>query len=448
MNNLTHPIAPEEIMAFLDGELSTARTVSVSAHIRQCAECNETVSSFRKTSHSLSDWKVPPVPLRTEFEEHLSAAVASATWKLRDIRGPRFRVFPRRSWRLGAASIACAAVLFILIRMSTERYGMSFSAARSATEKEVREQQVTKGQGTLSGLSSPVTLNSPGIAADSNGLLLGLGDHVDNAVSLDGQPASDQQGKVFSNQIPRDSIESGQAVLPGPMIARTVALVMVVKQFDASRASLEGILARHKGYSSNLAINTPEGAARSLDASLRVPVLQLAATIAELKALGRVELETQGGEEVTQQHADLAARLKIARETEHRFIAILRDRPGNISEVLSTEESIARVRGEIEQMEAQQQNLEHRVDFATVNLRLAEEYKAQLSSPAPSVATQVRNASVNGFRGAFESVLAVVLFLAESGPAILLWLVLLLLPARMLWRRYRRSLALSSSLGA
>jgi hypothetical protein len=448
MNTVTHPIAPEEIMAFLDGELAAARTESISAHISQCAECKEAVSSFRRTSHSLSEWKVPVAPLGTEFEEHLSAAVASATSKLRDTRSPRIRLFPRRSWRLGAASVVCAAVLFILIRMSTERYGMSFSAARSATEKEVREQQVTRGQGTLGKLSSPVTLNSPGIAADSNGLLHGLGDHVDNAVSLDGPPAADQQGKVFTKLIPQDSIESGQASLPVPMIARTVSLVMVVKQFDTTRASLEGILARHKGYSSNLAINTPEGAARSLDASLRVPVPQLAATIAELKALGRVELETQGGEEVTQQHADLVARLKISRETERRFIAILRERPGNISEVLSTEESIARVRGEIEQMEAQQENLEHRVDFATINLRLAEEYKAQLSSPAPSVGTQVRNASVNGFRGAFESVLAVVLFLAESGPAILLWLVLLLLPARMLWRRYRRGLALSSSLGA
>jgi hypothetical protein len=436
MNNVTHPIAPEEIMAFLDGELSTARTVSVSAHISQCAECKETVSSFRKTSNSLSEWKVPATPPRAEFEERLSVVVTSITLKLRDIRGPNIRIFPRGRWRLIAVSVALACVLVILVGMNTNRY------AKRAAQKPVNGRDATKG------LSSLVALDSPGIAADSNGLYHGLGDHVQDSFSIDGQPISDQQSKVHTYLIPQDSIESGQAVLPGPMIARTVSLVMVVKKFDASRASLEGILARHNGYFSNLAINTPEGAARSLDASLRVPVAQLAATIAELKALGRVELETQGGEEVTQQHADLVARLKIARETERRFLAILRERPGNITEVLSTEESIARVRGEIEQMEAQQQNLEHRVDFSTINLRLAEEYKAQLSSPAASVATQVRNASVNGFRGAFESVLAVVLFLAESGPAILLWLVLLLLPARMLWRRYRRSLALSSSLGA
>src|SRR5579864_391088 len=53
-----------------------------------------------------------------------------------------------------------------------------------------------------SSLSSLVTLASPGVAADSNGLFHGLGDHAENSFSLDGQPITDQQSKVFSNQVP------------------------------------------------------------------------------------------------------------------------------------------------------------------------------------------------------------------------------------------------------
>ena len=53
-----------------------------------------------------------------------------------------------------------------------------------------------------SSVSSLVTLSSPGIAADSNGLFHGLGDHAENSFSVDGQPITDQQSKVFSNQIP------------------------------------------------------------------------------------------------------------------------------------------------------------------------------------------------------------------------------------------------------
>ena len=55
-------------------------------------------------------------------------------------------------------------------------------------------------------MSSLVTLSSPGIAADSNGLFHGLGDHAENSFSVDGQPITDQQSKIFSNQIPLDSI--------------------------------------------------------------------------------------------------------------------------------------------------------------------------------------------------------------------------------------------------
>jgi hypothetical protein len=43
-----------------------------------------------------------------------------------------------------------------------------------------------------SSLSSLVTLASPGVAADSNGLFHGLGDHASNSFSVDGQPITDQ----------------------------------------------------------------------------------------------------------------------------------------------------------------------------------------------------------------------------------------------------------------
>ena len=65
-------------------------------------------------------------------------------------------------------------------------------------------------------VSSLVTLTSPGIAADSNGLFHGLGDHAENSFSVDGQPITDQQSKVFSNQIPLDSVESLEVISGAP----------------------------------------------------------------------------------------------------------------------------------------------------------------------------------------------------------------------------------------
>jgi hypothetical protein len=67
-----------------------------------------------------------------------------------------------------------------------------------------------------SAVSSLVTLVTPGIAADSNGLFHGMGDHAENSFSVDNQPISDQQSKVFSNQIPTDSIQSLEVISGAP----------------------------------------------------------------------------------------------------------------------------------------------------------------------------------------------------------------------------------------
>jgi hypothetical protein len=67
-----------------------------------------------------------------------------------------------------------------------------------------------------SSVSSLVTLSTPGVAADSNGLFHGLGDHAENSFSVDGQPITDQQSKVFSNQIPAESIQSIEVISGAP----------------------------------------------------------------------------------------------------------------------------------------------------------------------------------------------------------------------------------------
>jgi hypothetical protein len=63
-----------------------------------------------------------------------------------------------------------------------------------------------------SSISSLITFATPGVAADSNGFMHGLGEHQENAFSVDGQPITDQQSKSFSNQIPVGSVQSLEAV--------------------------------------------------------------------------------------------------------------------------------------------------------------------------------------------------------------------------------------------
>ncbi len=66
-----------------------------------------------------------------------------------------------------------------------------------------------------SGLSDIITLSTPAVVADSDGFFHSLGDHAQMALSIDNQPITDQQGSLFSTQIPLNAIQSVEAVYGG-----------------------------------------------------------------------------------------------------------------------------------------------------------------------------------------------------------------------------------------
>jgi hypothetical protein len=226
-----------------------------------------------------------------------------------------------------------------------------------------------------------------------------------------------------------------------PMIARTASLSLVVKDFAAVESAVKSVTARHSGYIGELNTTMPPDAAKTLSATLRIPSAQLDAALAELKQLGRVDQETQSGEEVTRQYTDLVARLKNSRATEQRLLDVLRNNTGKVKDVLEVENEISRVRGEIEEMEADQRALQTRVDFATITLSVTEEYKASLQGSPASISTRLHNSFVEGYHGVVENVIGLLAWLLEAGPTLLLWAALLFFPLRWAWRRARRAVA-------
>jgi len=426
-----HFAAPEEIMALLDGELLPERAQSVSIHLDECAECREFAEVLRKGSQTVSNWTVPAALPNADFEKRLVDAAGRIPVQGRFPglnHWHHWRVFLRRRWLITAT----AAALVLAVAVTSRR-------AAAPSNMPVDMAQTDRGGATFGGLSHlPLPARSLERESSRSGGKLAVSEQSEN---LD-QPAAGQLGLEKKGLASPYDRFSRAEVLQAPMIARTVTLSIVAKDFGFSRTALDAILARHHGYAASLNANTRQNAARSLEASLRIPAGELTEAVAELKSLGQVENEAQGGEEVTQQHADLVARLKNSRETEQRLQAILLQRTGKVSDILAVEQEIARVRGEIEQMEGEQKSLEHRVDFATIDLNLAEEYKAKIGSASPSISTRFHNAVIVGYRGAVESAIGVVLFVAEDGPVTVVWLAIL---APMVWFLRRRWIRTTSA---
>ena len=473
MSTTTHPFTPEEVMAFVDDELSAEQTQAVSSHIGQCAECATIAANHRGLSEQMTSWRVELAPAC--LADRFSAGTGEEASMLRVLKRRRSPVF---RYAIGIASSLTALVLLLAISIpNLLRSKMAANEASAVGSLRTLNMAAVTYYGTYR--HYPPSLKSfgsspSGIAKeDAAGLiddtlargrksgylftyrsLPPFGTYTINADPLEpgesGQRhfSTDQTGTFLMNGLdmggPTQPKESearsrGDNVQErAPMIARRAELKVLVEKLEDARQALDRILTEHKGYVAQLSASSESGAERTVVASLRVPADRLDVCIAELKKLGHVTQELQTGEEVTQQHLDLVARLKNSRNTEVRLNGVLQQRKGPVKEILEVERESARVRGEIEQMEAEQQTLEHRVNFATIDLKLAEEYKAQLTTPAPSVAMQLRNATVDGFRSAFDGLLALVLFFAEAGPTLLLWLMILSLPAWLVWRRYRR----------
>jgi Domain of unknown function (DUF4349)/Putative zinc-finger len=421
MTSSTHPFEQEEVMAYLDGELSANRAVSVAAHLRECAECAALAEQMRDVSVQLSNWSVEPAP--ASLTKNLEAARAEHTVtevrKPRGLAGRLTEKFPLlgNRWIWGAASAAALVVLLLGIRLQTARReprrseGLELAYTEQSRSADIPESKAVEAFDQPMARPAPpagsARAASPGFSSTSEG----------------GQPTPEPTA---------------------PMIARTASISLTVKDFAPLEASVKAIAQRHSGYIASLNSASPQDAARTLTATLRIPSAQLESAISELKQLGRVEQESQSGEEVTKEFTDREARMKNARATEERLLDVLRNHTGQVRDILATEQEIARVRGNIEQMEADQKSLQTRVDFATIELSVQEEYKASLLGAPTATATRLHNAAVDGYRAAVDSVIGVGVWALQALPTILLWAIAAFLPARWFWRRRRRAAASQS----
>jgi hypothetical protein len=167
--------------------------------------------------------------------------------------------------------------------------------------------------------------------------------------------------------------------------ARIVTVTMGLRVADLDRAmdEIRRDVAASGGYVEGSNLSAGDGGSASMD--LRVPADRASATRASLRKLGSVTSESETVQDVTEQRADLGARLRAARAQEDRLLEIMKNKTGSISDVLESEKELARVRENIEKLEAEQRTMEGQIAMATIHLTLATPGSAAWQTPVPSV---------------------------------------------------------------
>jgi len=409
MNTNTHPVDQEEVMAHLDGELSAERAAAVAGHLEHCEECQRLAADLGSVSQKMLTWNVesPEVTLPSG-RDAMANKIKPFDWRV------WFRTRPLAPLAVGFAM--CLAIVVTGIRsigtnanQVFDQRGEKLSAATQQTQQFDKLDQFAKLQ------KPPAVVFKTAPSGIVRGSDAGGGARPD----------------LSSYYYAADKSE--------PMVIRTAALTVTVQELDKARTSLDEILKRHRGHVGDLQAASPPGDGRTLKATLRIPADQLDATLVELKKLGRVDSESQNGQEVTAEYVDLQARLANSRNTEQRLTDVLKQRTGKLSDVLEVETEIARVRGEIESMEAQRKSMANQVAFATLTATLTEDYKPKLQAVPPSALMQFRNATVDGYKSMTDGVVGLAVFLLSYGPSLILWGGLLFFPVRGILRRFVRN---------
>jgi DNA repair exonuclease SbcCD ATPase subunit len=213
---------------------------------------------------------------------------------------------------------------------------------------------------------------------------------------------------------------------------------LVVEEVREAMSSLRELVSQHEGYVQQA--DFVDGDNRRAGLVARVPATELARFRKALGDLGEIVSETEKVEDVTEERADIGARLRNARAQEKRLLELLSYQTGSLADVLAVEEELSQVRESIERIEARQKTLENEIAYASVHVDIRARYVAFWKHPRAAIA----DAAQSGVRAAWSFLVGVVVVAAKAGPTAVLiaaMALLVFLPIRSLRRLRKRAAA-------
>ncbi|MCB2410330.1 DUF4349 domain-containing protein [Hymenobacter lucidus] len=139
-----------------------------------------------------------------------------------------------------------------------------------------------------------------------------------------------------------------------------------VEDLAQANARMDTLVRAYGAYVSESSEKREDGEwAHSME--IRVLPTRFQALLNNLSGLGTLESKLLGTDDVTSEHADVAARLRTKRALEQRYIALL-GQAKKVSEILEIEEKLGDVRGEIESVESRLKTLNDQVAYSTITL--------------------------------------------------------------------------------
>jgi hypothetical protein len=245
---------------------------------------------------------------------------------------------------------------------------------------------------------------------------------VSQAVSDANASGPPQQAGPIANQT--------SDITSSAMIIRTGTATIKVDSLEPAVARLRALATSVGGYVGNTSMQTGKDQLRSATVEIKVPSQRWGQLLVGLKPIGTLEAQDESAEDVSEEYVDVEARVTNARRLEARLIDLLANRTGKLSDALSVERELARVREEIERYEGRMRYLRTRSAISTMTVTVHEPFPVLGSKPGDNPIAQAFRDAWRGFVGFIAGIIVSLGVLIPLG--VIAWIVWLL------YRRYRR----------
>ncbi|MDJ0365974.1 DUF4349 domain-containing protein [Hymenobacter sp. H14-R3] len=190
---------------------------------------------------------------------------------------------------------------------------------------------------------------------------------------------------------------SGATPAPTRLLIYHADIRLRTTSLARATARLDSLVRRSSGYLSASSETHADGEWRQ-ETTIRVPPRQFQTLLSGLAGLGTVEEKKLSTDDVTAEHADVAARLQAKRAVERQYTALL-GRAQKIKDILDIEEKLGEVRETIEATESRLKTLNDEVAYATITLTLYQPVTQTMpDAPILSLGSRAAEAFYDGWQ--------------------------------------------------
>ncbi len=292
-------------------------------------------------------------------------------------------------------------------------------------------------------------------------LLAACGGEKSRADNVSEIPASftrNRDGSLHNNgpfdpaatTVPKDQANSPLGAAIDRKIVKSATIELSVENVAASVTEIETIAEVAGGFVSGSSIFVEDRPApevgdgtqpvrtQSGTMTIRVPADSYASVLQKLRGVAdEVVSENSTAEEVTEEYTDLQARLRNLKATEVQYLELLKQAKA-IPDIITVQDKLNEVRGQIEQAQGRISVLTDLSDLATITVQLTPTALVRTDGNR-SWATAAWEESLAFAEGTMVVGATVAIFAGVS----LLWLVPLMLIIAIIWRLFGRRVASS-----